>query len=46
MGDTKRQMKLGMFMREAGHHIAAWRTPEAPESPGSNVAHMVGRPAR
>jgi alkanesulfonate monooxygenase len=35
-------MKLGMFMREAGHHIAAWRTPDAPKSPGNNVAHMVG----
>jgi alkanesulfonate monooxygenase len=42
MTEVRRQMKLGMFMREAGHHIAAWRTPEAPTSPGNNVAHMVG----
>jgi len=42
MTEVRRQMKLGMFMREAGHHIAAWRTPEAPPSPGNNVAHMVG----
>ena len=41
MTKAKRQMKLGMFMREAGHHIAAWRTPEAPKHPGSNVEHMV-----
>ena len=42
MGSPNRQMKLGMFMREAGHHIAAWRAPDAPKSPGNNVAHMVG----
>lgn len=41
MATTQRQMKLGMFMREAGHHVAAWRTPDAPRSPGNNVAHMV-----
>ena len=42
MDKNKREMKLGMFMREAGHHIAAWRTPEAPKSPGNNVQHIVG----
>jgi len=36
-----RQMKLGMFMRPAGHHIAAWRLPEAPRSPGNNLAHNL-----
>jgi alkanesulfonate monooxygenase len=42
MATTQRQMKLGMFMREAGHHVAAWRMPDAPERPGNNVTHMVG----
>lgn len=37
----RRQMKLGMFMREAGHHIAAWRAPEAPENPGNSMAHNI-----
>ncbi len=37
----RRQIKLGMFMREAGHHIAAWRTPEAPKSPGNNLPHYI-----
>lgn len=41
MATIQRQMKLGMFMREAGHHVAAWRMPDAPKSPGNNVAHMV-----
>ena len=41
MNPSPRQMKLGMFMREAGHHIAAWRTPEAPKSPGNNLAHNI-----
>jgi alkanesulfonate monooxygenase len=35
-------MRLGMFMREAGHHIAAWRLPEAPPRPGNNLEHYVG----
>jgi alkanesulfonate monooxygenase len=34
-------MKLGMFMRPAGHHIAAWRLPEAPKSPGNNLPHNM-----
>ncbi len=41
MSTKQRKMKLGMFMREAGHHIAAWRLPEAPPSPGNNLAHNV-----
>jgi len=41
MTKSASQMKLGMFMREAGHHIAAWRVPEAPKHPGNNVQHMV-----
>ena len=41
MSTAPRQMKLGMFMRPAGHHIAAWRLPEAPSSPGNNLAHNM-----
>jgi N-acetyl-S-(2-succino)cysteine monooxygenase len=29
MGNEKKQMKLGAFIMEAGHHVAAWRHPEA-----------------
>ena len=36
-----RQMKLGMFMRPGGHHIAAWRLPETPRDPGNNLAHNL-----
>ena len=37
----RRQMKLGMFMRAPGHHIAAWRLPESPRAAGSSLAHNV-----
>ena len=37
----RRQMKLGMFMRAPGHHIAAWRLPESPRHPGNSLAHNV-----
>jgi FMN-dependent oxidoreductase (nitrilotriacetate monooxygenase family) len=29
MGGTKREMKLGMFFAPGGHHMAAWRHPDA-----------------
>jgi N-acetyl-S-(2-succino)cysteine monooxygenase len=29
MGDSKREMKLGMFFAPGGHHMAAWRHPDA-----------------
>src|SRR5262245_24141976 len=29
MGDPKKMMKLGLFFEVGGHHIAAWRSPEA-----------------
>ncbi|MFM1814371.1 MAG: hypothetical protein RLZ98_1066 [Pseudomonadota bacterium] len=29
MGDGKREMKLGMFFAPGGHHMAAWRHPDA-----------------
>lgn len=34
-------MKLGMFMRAPGHHIAAWRLPESPRGAGNSLAHNV-----
>jgi FMN-dependent oxidoreductase (nitrilotriacetate monooxygenase family) len=40
MGDT-RQIKLGMFLRPAGHHIAAWRHPDAQADAGFNFNHFV-----
>jgi alkanesulfonate monooxygenase len=38
---AKRQIKLGMFMRAPGHHIAAWRLPESPRAAGNSLAHNV-----
>ena len=29
MGESKREMKLGMFFAPGGHHLAAWRHPDA-----------------
>ncbi len=29
MGDARREMKLGMFFAPGGHHLAAWRHPDA-----------------
>jgi FMN-dependent oxidoreductase (nitrilotriacetate monooxygenase family) len=34
-------MKLGMFLRPCGHHIASWRHPEAQADAGVNFAHFV-----
>src|SRR5450830_390782 len=34
---TKRQMRLGLFLQGAGHHIAGWRHPDA-ESGSENLA--------
>ena len=39
--NTLRQIKLGMFLRPAGHHIAAWRHSEAQADGGVNFAHYV-----
>jgi N-acetyl-S-(2-succino)cysteine monooxygenase len=39
MGDaSERQIKLGMFLRPAGHHVAAWRHPDAQADAGFNFA--------
>lgn len=34
-----RQIKLGAFLMSSGHHIAAWRHPDAPANAGSDFAH-------
>ncbi|MDM9624717.1 LLM class flavin-dependent oxidoreductase [Rhizobium sp. S152] len=35
------QLKLGAFLYPTGHHIAAWRHPDAQADAGSNFAHYV-----
>jgi FMN-dependent oxidoreductase (nitrilotriacetate monooxygenase family) len=35
------EMKLGMFFWPAGHHLAAWRHPEATADAGQNMPHMI-----
>ena len=37
----KKQIKLGMFLRPAGHHLAAWRHPNAQADAGVNIARFV-----
>ena len=36
-----RQMKLGLFVRPCGHHIAGWRHPQAQADAGVNFPHFV-----
>lgn len=36
-----RHMKLGLFIRPCGHHIASWRHPEAQADAGVNFPHFV-----
>ena len=38
---SQRKIKLGAFLWPTGHHIAAWRHPEAPADAGVNFAHFV-----
>ncbi len=40
MGE-RREMKLGMFYWPCGHHIAAWRAPDAVPDSGANLPHIV-----
>lgn len=35
------QIRLGAFLYPTGHHIAAWRHPDAQADAGSNFAHYV-----
>ncbi len=41
MGINARQLKLGAFLYPTGHHVAAWRHPDAQADAGSNFAHYV-----
>ncbi|WP_077000340.1 LLM class flavin-dependent oxidoreductase [Variovorax sp. KK3] len=41
MTTSKRQIKLGAFLMQTGHHIAAWRHPGAQADAGSNFRHYV-----
>jgi FMN-dependent oxidoreductase (nitrilotriacetate monooxygenase family) len=38
---TKAQMKLGLFVRPCGHHIAGWRHPLTQADAGVNFPHFV-----
>ena len=35
------KMKIGMFIRPGGHHIASWRHPESHADAGANLARMI-----
>lgn len=41
MSESRRQIKLGMFLRPAGHHLAAWRHSGAQADAGVNFRHFV-----
>ena len=41
MTASTRQIKLGAFLMQTGHHIAAWRHPRAQADAGSNFRHHV-----
>lgn len=41
MSPSQRKIKLGAFLRPAGHHIAAWRHPDAQADGGVNFRHYV-----
>ncbi|MET1114639.1 MAG: LLM class flavin-dependent oxidoreductase [Comamonas sp.] len=38
---TKKQIKLGAFLMQTGHHIAGWRHPDAQADAGVNFRHYV-----
>jgi ABC-type uncharacterized transport system substrate-binding protein len=38
---SNKQMKLGMFLRPAGHHVAAWRHPDAQVDAGWNFTRFA-----
>ena len=41
MPQPQRQIKLGAFLMQTGHHVAAWRHPGAQADAGSNFRHYV-----
>lgn len=40
-GANSGQMKLGAFLMAGGHHIAAWRHPDAIANAGVNIDHFI-----
>ncbi|MEI4483444.1 MULTISPECIES: LLM class flavin-dependent oxidoreductase [unclassified Phyllobacterium] len=40
-GTNSGQMKLGAFLMAGGHHIAAWRHPDAIANAGVNIDHFI-----
>lgn len=41
MSKPLKQIKLGAFLMQTGHHIAAWRHPQAQADAGANFAHYA-----
>ncbi|MEG1735550.1 MAG: nitrilotriacetate monooxygenase, partial [Comamonas sp.] len=41
MTTKKKQIKLGAFLMQTGHHIAGWRHPQAQADAGVNFRHYV-----
>src|SRR5947208_2282930 len=39
--NERRQLKLGAFLPATGHHVAAWRHPEAQADGGVSLEHYV-----
>lgn len=37
----RRQLRLGLFIQETGHHIAGWREPQAAANAGRDFRHQV-----
>jgi FMN-dependent oxidoreductase (nitrilotriacetate monooxygenase family) len=42
MSSARRTLKLGAFIMATGHHIAAWRHPDADADAGHNIGHYRG----
>jgi len=41
MTTKKKQLRLGAFLPDAGHHVAAWRHPETQADGGLNIQHYT-----
>jgi FMN-dependent oxidoreductase (nitrilotriacetate monooxygenase family) len=41
MSQNAKHMKLGLFVRPVGHHVASWRHPDAQADAGVNFGHFV-----
>ncbi|RWX81758.1 LLM class flavin-dependent oxidoreductase [Neorhizobium lilium] len=39
---SRGQMKLGAFLMAGGHHVAAWRHPDAHAPAGTDIDHFIG----